>query len=227
MQWTSNKHLQEFRMLEPECIAVWWGHHKNKPGMTYEKFSRSLRYYYDKGILKKIPGEKFVYRFMIDPEVMYHHIGISDCRPKIKPMPKAAKAAMSKFQKSQSISFKAEDAPIVTQEPEVLVKDEVSASRACNTLQVAAFCRSNSDGLTRNTLQVGSTLHVSRSTGQLAQHRSADNNMLPLIPIQRCQSLENTRTNSLLDSGKREYQAHRIVTQVNDLLLPNSQYFRN
>ena len=46
--------------------------------MTYDKFSRSLRYYYDKGILKKIPGERFVYRFLIDPEVMYEHIGSSD-----------------------------------------------------------------------------------------------------------------------------------------------------
>ena len=225
IQWTANKHQQEFRMLEPESIAIWWGHHKNKPGMTYEKFSRSLRYYYDKGILKKIPGEKFVYKFMIDPEVMYHHIGTSDCRPKIKPMPKAAKAAMSKFHKTPNFSIKAEDVPIVTQEPEVLVKDEVSSSNShsCNSLQVCTFSRSKSDGFTRN------TLHSSRSTGQLAQCGAGgeDSSNLP-FPMQRCQSLENTRTNLLERSPvKTEYQALSIVTQVNNLLPHNNQYFSN
>ncbi len=96
IEWTTNQKEREFRLLQPEAIAVWWGHHKNKENMSYDKLSRSLRYYYDKGLLKKIPGERYVYRFCIDPETMYKHIGNSESRPKLKPMPQAAKLAMSK-----------------------------------------------------------------------------------------------------------------------------------
>lgn len=70
IQWTSNTKAREFRLLEPEAVAIWWGEHKNKRNMSYDKLSRSLRYYYDKGIIKKISGERYVYQFCIDPEVM-------------------------------------------------------------------------------------------------------------------------------------------------------------
>lgn len=32
--------------------------------MNYDKLSRALRYYYDKNIIKKVIGQKFVYRFV-------------------------------------------------------------------------------------------------------------------------------------------------------------------
>jgi len=98
IEWTSNQKSREFRLLEPEAIAIWWGEHKNKKNMSYDKLSRSLRYYYDKGIIRKIPGERYVYQFCIDPEVMYKHIGNSDCRPKLKPMPANAHRATSDYQ---------------------------------------------------------------------------------------------------------------------------------
>ena len=34
--------------------------------MNYDKLSRALRYYYDKNIIKKVIGQKFVYRFVMD-----------------------------------------------------------------------------------------------------------------------------------------------------------------
>ena len=98
IEWTANRNSREFRLLEPEAIAIWWGEHKNKKNMSYDKLSRSLRYYYDKGIIRKIPGERYVYQFCIDPEMMYKHIGNSDCRPKLKPMPLAAVRATSDYQ---------------------------------------------------------------------------------------------------------------------------------
>ena len=97
IEWTSNIKEREFRLHEPEAIAVWWGDHKNKRNMSYDKLSRSLRYYYDKGIIRKINGQRYVYRFCVAPEVMYRHIGNSDCRPKLKPMSIAAQNAMSKY----------------------------------------------------------------------------------------------------------------------------------
>lgn len=39
--------------------------------MNYDKLSRSLRYYYDKGIMQKVSGERYVYRFVYDPELLF------------------------------------------------------------------------------------------------------------------------------------------------------------
>ncbi|KAL1415480.1 hypothetical protein MTO96_006821 [Rhipicephalus appendiculatus] len=38
--------------------------------MNYDKLSRALRYYYDKNIIKKVLGQKFVYRFVSFPEIV-------------------------------------------------------------------------------------------------------------------------------------------------------------
>ena len=38
--------------------------------MNYEKLSRGLRYYYDKNIIHKVPGKRYVYRFVCDVESM-------------------------------------------------------------------------------------------------------------------------------------------------------------
>ena len=164
-------HLQEFRMLEPEAIAVWWGYHKNKPEMTYDKFSRSLRYYYDKGILKKIPGEKYVYRFLIDPEVIYHHIGSSECRPKIKPMPKSAKAVLSKFNKKNSRGI---DTPRIAREAELVESRffEHQVPLLINSSE-STTCASNVQQTTRSSNSTGNT-PTSTST----------------LPIKRCKSLD-------------------------------------
>lgn len=114
IEWTHTAKERQFRLLEPDAIAVWWGHHKNKPNMSYDKLSRSLRYYYDKGIIRKINGERFVYRFCIDPEVMYKHMGTSNARPQLKPMPQDAKVAMNKEHGITAAS------PCVAVEPEPL-----------------------------------------------------------------------------------------------------------
>ena len=87
IEWTDNRQDLEFRLNDPEAIALWWGIIKHRANMTYERLSRSLRYYYDRGILKKMGGERYLYRFCVDPEDMYKHIGISDSRPVLKPMP--------------------------------------------------------------------------------------------------------------------------------------------
>ncbi|XP_039247623.2 protein C-ets-1-like [Styela clava] len=56
----------EFKMLDPDEVARRWGRRKNKPKMNYEKLSRGLRYYYDKNIIQKTAGRRYVYRFVCD-----------------------------------------------------------------------------------------------------------------------------------------------------------------
>ncbi|XP_031620965.1 ETS-like protein pointed isoform X2 [Contarinia nasturtii] len=56
----------EFKLTDPDEVARRWGVRKNKPKMNYEKLSRGLRYYYDKNIIHKTAGKRYVYRFVCD-----------------------------------------------------------------------------------------------------------------------------------------------------------------
>ncbi|XP_078806138.1 ETS domain-containing protein Elk-1 isoform X2 [Oryzias latipes] len=58
----------EFKLLDAEEVARLWGLCKNKHNMNYDKLSRALRYYYDKNIIKKVSGQKFVYKFVSQPD---------------------------------------------------------------------------------------------------------------------------------------------------------------
>lgn len=40
-------------------MARRWGIQKNRPAMNYDKLSRSLRYYYEKGIMQKVKRKRF------------------------------------------------------------------------------------------------------------------------------------------------------------------------
>lgn len=66
--WTNNE--GEFKLLDAEHVAKLWGLKKNKHNMNYDKLSRALRYYYDKNIIKKVMGQKFVYKFVSFPEMV-------------------------------------------------------------------------------------------------------------------------------------------------------------
>ncbi|XP_039894356.1 protein C-ets-1-like [Simochromis diagramma] len=62
ISWTGNG--WEFKLTDPDEVALLWGRRKNKPKMNYEKLSRGLRYYYDKNIIRKTAGKRYVYRFV-------------------------------------------------------------------------------------------------------------------------------------------------------------------
>ncbi|CAM4623788.1 unnamed protein product [Lepidochelys olivacea] len=64
--WTSAD--GEFKLVDAEEVARLWGLRKNKTNMNYDKLSRALRYYYDKNIIRKVNGQKFVYKFVSYPE---------------------------------------------------------------------------------------------------------------------------------------------------------------
>lgn len=58
----------EFKLSDPDEVARRWGQRKNKPKMNYEKLSRGLRYYYDKNIIHKTSGKRYVYKFVCNLE---------------------------------------------------------------------------------------------------------------------------------------------------------------
>ncbi|KAL9959580.1 hypothetical protein ACROYT_G032914 [Oculina patagonica] len=57
------KEYKEFKLKSPEEVARRWGIFRGKKGMTYQKLSRALRFYYGQGIIEKVPGQTFTYRF--------------------------------------------------------------------------------------------------------------------------------------------------------------------
>lgn len=80
----------EFKLLNPEAVSVLWGLRKRKPSMNYDKLSRAIRYYYDKKIMHKVHGKRYVYKFNFDTISKYIS---SSTHPSIEgPMSTAAKA---------------------------------------------------------------------------------------------------------------------------------------
>ncbi|XP_065070992.1 ETS-related transcription factor Elf-1-like [Rhopilema esculentum] len=63
IMWKDKKE-RVFMLIDHHKVAEMWGMHKRKKPMTYDKFSRALRFYYSKKILKKEPG-RFTYKFLI------------------------------------------------------------------------------------------------------------------------------------------------------------------
>ncbi|NXJ79662.1 ETV4 protein, partial [Trogon melanurus] len=80
--WTGRG--MEFKLIEPEEVARLWGIQKNRPAMNYDKLSRSLRYYYEKGIMQKVAGERYVYKFVCEPEALFSLAFPDHQRPTLK-----------------------------------------------------------------------------------------------------------------------------------------------
>ncbi|KAL9959581.1 hypothetical protein ACROYT_G032915 [Oculina patagonica] len=62
ISWT-RKEEREFKIKRQEEVAKRWGRLKQRAAMNYDKLSRALRYYYQKGIIKKVQGQRLVYKF--------------------------------------------------------------------------------------------------------------------------------------------------------------------
>ena len=58
-----NKTDEEFRIANTGEFSNAWGFLKNSTKMTYDKVSRSLRYYCSLGILEKVCGTRLQFRF--------------------------------------------------------------------------------------------------------------------------------------------------------------------
>lgn len=62
VEWTDEQN-REFRIINTKQLATLWGQKKGSENMTYDKLSRTFRYYCTYDILKKINGKRLQFKF--------------------------------------------------------------------------------------------------------------------------------------------------------------------
>ncbi|KAJ8265077.1 hypothetical protein COCON_G00141760 [Conger conger] len=202
ISWTSSD--GEFKLLDAEEVARLWGLRKNKTNMNYDKLSRALRYYYDKNIIKKVSGQKFVYKFVTYPDPT----AAEGMRP----------GEESQRQESQS-------ADVALGKPGVGGGAPASLSKSLQVQRSSPSCvqRSSRNDYMKSGLYSTFTIQSLQTPGK-AQKPIKTELLLPLEGLPKVSSVEKalpeTRMSSLQGRGCVENSLQVIVTQPSPCATP-------
>ncbi|CAF4823402.1 unnamed protein product [Pieris macdunnoughi] len=61
--WAKFYLITILRFVKPDEVAKLWGQMKQNENMTFEKFSRAMRYHYRQSVLVSVPTARLVYQF--------------------------------------------------------------------------------------------------------------------------------------------------------------------
>ena len=187
----------EFKLLDPEAVSMLWGLRKRKPNMNYDKLSRAIRYYYDKKIMHKVHGKRYVYKFNFDTISKYLSSGSSQSSiPSLSEHGAAAAAVaasmMMEQQASSPLSTVIADLQRVQQAATLLenpggVKKEGQADNA--TLQLVHNSVSESAERKSGLSSLEQQLMAQASSSSLAGI-----NVTPQMPVFNLSSVTTTST---------------------------------
>ncbi|CAG0899030.1 unnamed protein product [Darwinula stevensoni] len=62
VKWENRRELT-FRIVNSHKMANLWGQYRDNTGMTYDKMSRLMRYYYKRKVLQPVLGRRLIYKF--------------------------------------------------------------------------------------------------------------------------------------------------------------------